>query len=703
MSKKSQRRDCPALDRPITSADCGSGRHSSIRCPATCPHNSLAPATYDQLLALESKLDRATLDRLASELGRPAVEKLCHNLLPDDLTDLQDDSLAINAAVFRAFHFEHDANGRSACDRWLADPSARLSNDERVVLAAKGRLRPTLLEIREVRPDGLLRAADLLAPEEGEFDLLDRAAWARAVRFGVSLVWSYPLPHFRRIFGGGIAWPDWSGLDLDPADALAEIVAHAGGPAVGSPAPERVRWIALNFIEVIRRVFAVSNVRRHDMLAGLDMTHGWAEFALDPTAAKRLHARLKKSPDASPSDPDPTDDVPAGYTSAWDWHEPASVSSPTGAPGRVLIGRVLTRPDGTWRIVAFGRTRLARLRELFCAATGTPDLAPTREYVQDLASQLALKEPSIDASLVPPRLRHNPTRFDFSTTRLDASPEEATRLITTRQLDGWIDLPLPALGNRSPREAVDDPASRAIVARMLRSRIADSDLARLRARPFADPMPTVRALGLAELDRPNPPARPCPPELLDDEDETTHDPASAAPDLAPLPPAAQNLDYTAASRRAEEIYRRFPDDDLLVYAWDIACPGLADTVANHTPEDFTDEQLDDIEFTLALAWAILFGGNTRKLALDLTRIAVAANAGRETRESSLTDTPATARSFLQSILSLQPELIKVLLENIWARAKSRRRDSESLPMAEILHWLGAVLPAYFAALGRDGS
>ena len=696
MSKKSQRRDCPALGRSISSADCGSGRHSSIPCPASCPHNPFAPAAYDQLLALENKVDRAALDHLASEIGRLAVERLVSSRLPEDLDDLQDHNIAINAAVLEALHFENDSAGRSVVGRWLADRAARLSNDERILLTAKNRTRPALVEIREVRPDGLLLAADLLAPHEREFLVLDRACWARAVRFGVSLVWMYPLPYYRRIFGGGIAWPDWSGLDLDEVAALAEIVAHAGGPAADAPAEERTRWLATHFVDLIRRVFAVSRARRLDMFAGLDVVHGWAEFAPSPAAVERLHTLLEESPDVFPAEPEAKDDAPAGFTAAWDWHEPESVASPTGAPGRVVIGRVLRRDDGVWRVVAFGRARLDRLRQLFLAALGTPDLTPNREYVQDLAAQLSAKEPSADLSLVPPRLRENPARLDFSTTRLDTPPEDARHLVATRQLEGWIDASLPALGGRSPREAARDHAARPTLVRLLKTRIASADGDRLRGRPFTDPLPVVRELGLAELDRPAPPERPCPPEFLEDEDDPTAPPAA----LPPLPPATHRLDADEAGRRADEIYHLFPTDDDLLEAWDAACPGLSELIVDHIPDDYNDDEIEDLEFALALAWAILSGGTPRKLRLELNLIALAANASRESLENTRADEPGAARAVFSPVLSAHPGLIKVLLDDLAMREESLGREKDTFPMGEILHWLGAAIPAYIAGLDR---
>jgi hypothetical protein len=693
MSKKSKHRDCPAGGRPITSAECGSARHTSIACPPSCPHNPLAPAAYDQLLALETKIDHAALRRLADTLGPAAVETRLRARLPEDIAHLGDDTLAINAGVLRALHFERDPAGRSVAERWLADPAARLANDERVVLAAKSRIRVSLVEIREIRPDGLLRAADLLAPEEGEFDLLDRSSWARAARFSTQLVWRYPLPHYHRIFGGGISWPDWSGIAISPADALAEIVTHAGGPAADAPADARADWLARNFVEVVRRVLAVSQVRRLDMFAGLDATHGWAEFSPSPTAARRLLKHLAKSPDVFPSEPDPKDDAHAGYTEAWEWCEAADVASATGAPGRVVIGRVLRREDGAWRIVALGRARLARLREVFLAALAAPVLAPTREFSQDLAGQMALAEPSTDLALVPPRLRENPASLNLSTTRLDLPPDQAAGRIRTQLLANWADTPLPALDGRTPREAVGDPAGRAIVVHFVKFQIAEADRQRLRGHAFADPTPLVRDLGLVELDRPAPPDRPCPPGLLADSDDGND---TSPP---PLPPATHPLDADEAGKRADLIYERFPDDDALLDAWDRACPGLGDAVAEHTPDDFTDEQIEAVEFALALAWAILSGGDERPLGIAPNRVAVAARESRERTARSRAD-DETFRALLGSILSSHPGLLRVILDDLHAREKVARREPQALPTLEAILWLGATLPHYVAALDR---
>ena len=49
MSKASKRlRDCPALGRAITPAECGAGRGSAYQCPVECPFFPFTPANYEK-------------------------------------------------------------------------------------------------------------------------------------------------------------------------------------------------------------------------------------------------------------------------------------------------------------------------------------------------------------------------------------------------------------------------------------------------------------------------------------------------------------------------------------------------------------------------------------------------------------------------------------------------------------------------------
>jgi hypothetical protein len=67
MSKVAKRRFCPAVQREISSAECGENRGSRYACPPECSFSPVAPANYIQLLELEETVDREALDWLARD------------------------------------------------------------------------------------------------------------------------------------------------------------------------------------------------------------------------------------------------------------------------------------------------------------------------------------------------------------------------------------------------------------------------------------------------------------------------------------------------------------------------------------------------------------------------------------------------------------------------------------------------------------
>ena len=120
-SKKHQR-NCPALGRTITSAECGAGRGSAHACPAECPHFPFTPANYDQHGEIEQRLIRKTYARAAATMTDAERTRMLRVL---DETEGGDDQMLVNHARFaRMYHWDRDAEGRTFGERWLADGAA---------------------------------------------------------------------------------------------------------------------------------------------------------------------------------------------------------------------------------------------------------------------------------------------------------------------------------------------------------------------------------------------------------------------------------------------------------------------------------------------------------------------------------------------------------------------------------------------------
>jgi hypothetical protein len=700
MGKKSKLRACPALGREIGSAECGAGRHAAIACPAGCPHDLFAAANYDALLEAETRLDRRTTQALAAEVGQERVLRLI------DAARARGGEPAVNAAMVRELFINRDAAGRSFAARWLAAGAPGLDKDERVFFAGKTRMRVVLFETLEVRADGLLRVRDLLEPAAGEILLLDRRGWARATRFQVSLVWAYPLPHYWRMCGGGMFFPRWSGCELEPAEILGELMAHAGGPSADAPLAERRAWLALHFEEMPGRIGAVSDARQREMWAGMDAVSVWSEYTLSAAEATALAARLTEGEAQEVYPCDLSDkETRAGFVAAYD----ACLSpEPGDIPGRrELLGRLLVR-GSLWRIEATGRSRLALLKTRFFELVGVSPREPERELARDIARQQEQKIPGPDDAQVPPRLLENPDRFEVKSYRLAGAPDGAGRetaeTITRRTLDQaqgrWLDTPVSALGGLSPRAAASsgEPALRTRLVRLLQRQLHDYDEACLRGKFLPDPQTLVVALGLTELDAPPPPQRARPPELAAEAEDVEEDGRPAdGPGIGP-PPPLRPLNEQEVIARLVRLQRHFPTDDELVDAWTEACPAWAEAVAEWGEQELSAPELDHLEVGLALAWGALGGADNPRagIAMDGRKLR-AAFASAWVRFDRLT----TAAEIIAAIRGLnpgQPDLQIVIQIRLGLDANARKEGNGSL--AEVYMALAAWLDAAVPELAR---
>lgn len=700
MGKKNKLRACPALSREISSAECGAGRHATIACPAGCGYDLFARANYDSLLDSETRLDRRTTQALGVEIGADRVLRIIEAAMESG------GESAANAIMFVELFIRRDSTGRSFAERWLAAGAPELDKDERVFFAGKARMRVVLLEILEVRADGLLRAIDLLEPVAGEILLLDRRAWARATRFQVMLVWAYPLPHYWRMCGGGSIWPDWSSCGLEPAEALGELIVPAGGPATGVPLEERRAWLAVHFQEMPERIAAVNDARRRAMWASMDAVSAWSEYPLSGVESDALDARLIRAEAAEVYAADlSAEEKKEGFTSAYDVCLPPGPDEPRDRSE--LLGRMLRR-ETTWRLEATGRMKLGRLKARFFGLLEVAAREPEREMAQDFGLQQAEKIALPDEALVPPRLLENFERIELKSFRLHRpSSGSATKtaegigLADMAQAQAsWVDSAVPALDGLTPRAAVEaSPAMRARVARLVKTRLHAYDEAQLRGKILPDPKLIVRSLGLTELEVPAPPPRPRLPEPEEDQAEEPGAPM-AGPGLEVLPDAP--LSEEQAMGRLMQVQRYFTTDDDLLNAWEESCPDWAEAVSDWGAEALEPQDFVDLEVGLALAWAGLGGADHPSAGLRLN--------GRKLRAAfksawSRYDGMTLAAEILPLIKAMnpsQPGLQNVI--QIRLALFSHRRKGSAGPLAEVYMalaaWLDAAVPELTHALAE---
>ncbi|MBI4621955.1 MAG: hypothetical protein HY736_01895 [Verrucomicrobia bacterium] len=495
-SKKS--RSCPAVSRDITSAECGENRHSRYACPEACPFNPFAPANYTALLQAENALDLTCLKRCAGEdaaITQTIAEARRLN-----------EGHGWHAAIAWHLFFQRDGNGRTFADRWQLAGFPGLKNDERVFFRAKMQMRVALIEVHRILDDQRIEAVDLLDPTATPMILIDRSVAARAVRFATVLTWIYPLPHFGRMSGTGITMSDLG--PFSPLEMLDACVAHLGGPA---GIEERRRWLAENFVRIDEALLATGLERRRQMLARMDASFGAATYEL---LAPFIDCRRALVADpAIAVDDVHEDEREKGFAEAMVWFEPSPAGGPASAliPGRRVLGRVLLGFND-WRVQAIGGARLDQLRERFEARLGDR-VRFVKERRDNIAGQLASREPTANLALVPPRLLERPNTFDMASSRVEAPaagvPLETYKAeLMSRHRRAWLDERLPALDGRTAREAAKMPALRARLLELVKGLVRQVDQLNFETGRADDVNAIIRELELAEIDFPPPPRRP---------------------------------------------------------------------------------------------------------------------------------------------------------------------------------------------------
>lgn len=531
MSKATQQRFCPAVQREISSAECGENRQSKYACPADCEFNPFAPQNYDTYFELEGRVLRKSYDwYVASSKNRVEAQRML-----DQMTDSR--FRAARALQVTEVFLRRDASGRTCAERWGMAGFPGLKNDERVLQRAAMDLQLRLIEVHRVLDDRRVGVVDLMEADPQPYILIDRSLAAQACRFSTMLGWFFPLPHYLRCSGFAVPMTPVAGLD--PLGVVAELVRHLGGPVARSKWSE---WFGGNFPRFEQAREAVAHARHQQMLATLDADFGKAVYELRAPFSE-CRAVLDAEPDV---DVDELTDaeMDEGFAEGRVWFEPMNATIPQPGPAQVL-GRVLLG-QAHWRAEAIGAERTARLRAKLEALLGSR-VRFTGERRDNLAAQLRAQSPTYDPSLVPPRLLEEPPRVRLAATRMavPSGAGGADKALADHLAEydrQWLDAPVPALRNLTPRAAALDPQVRPVLLRLLKERVRQTDERARETGMTVDCNWLLRELGAHELIFDPPPLPPgvkknpaAPPAPDDNDDEDDVDEEDFIDDLEPWP------------------------------------------------------------------------------------------------------------------------------------------------------------------------
>ena len=698
MSKTSKLRPCPALGRDISPADCGEQRQSRLACPDDCPHNPFGSANYPQSLEIEERLDIKSLERLVALAQDRAI-------MQNSIATAKCQGLHGTHAFFVwNLFFAIDADKTTFAGRWEQTGLAELKNDERVLLRAKMQMRIVLLEVHRVLAGGRVEAVDLLSPDPQPMILQDRSLAGVASRFSTFLTWVFPLPHYWRLSGTATTIPDMA--QFSTPEIVHETVRHLGGPLAEA---EMRRWLAEHFPRFDAALQAVSRLRRQQMLTGMDAKWGKAVYELRAPFAQ-CRSRLDALKDVEPDELS-AEEQNHGFAEARDWFDPLPKAKQlTPAGGRMVLGRVLLG-QSLWRLETFGAEKLSRLRRQFEKQLGDR-VRFSGERVDDLGARLAIKEPSVDQALVPPRLLENPDQFLLASSRVPAlppgvSPKDAEQELLRAAERMFLDETIPALDNRTPREAARDPALRPKLMQLMKQCVRSQDERNLQTGRKDDINWLLRELALTEIIFDAPPWRPPPAPLAGDEADLPE--PSALDDSSgedPNRPPAPSL--PSAPLEAEEALDRLQAAMDLFATAATAENELAASGATllQDAEELTLDDLTESDFCFAIpfllqTWFALVPCGCRAPKINLAELKQTFAASlREIESCVMVGTQEKLQSFVQD--SPQPGLMLALLGGFLEAAntapKKFRPSLEAQPV--ILALLKSIVEKLDEALRR---
>ncbi|MEI6715585.1 MAG: hypothetical protein WCO60_17650 [Verrucomicrobiota bacterium] len=503
MSKaKKNQRECPVLKKPISSADCGSGRGSLYACPAECPHYPFTPANYTRHGEIEAALVQKTHARAEQVLAGEEQKQWRAVFYSSQKSAIQ--GIRTHAELVQLYHLQRDADGLSFTDRWLADPGAGLNNDERVLLRAMGRLRPVLLEVHRFLDGQTTEGVDHLTGETVR--VIDRSLAANIDRYSTLLTWQYSMSHYERLSGTVEEVPECG--PKSSLEVVRELICHLGGP---SDSAGQQDWLTWNFSKISEAILAVSEARWQKSLAKADYRFTKTDYVCPDQ--RRVETLLKKNENCEEDELQGAD-LASGFDMAFVVLERAHGKDPAqlqlSLPGQggtagfgqgpTLLGRVLLGKNRL-RIETNGDKRRQAVRTLVERIAGG-QIQFKGELTDDYGARLAGKAPGFDASLVPASLLEDSEPFEISTQLVADEPGGAPpspEILFRKRYEFFLDESVPALQGLTPREAAARPEKRPLLVALMKTHIRGCDQKRREEGLDLDLNPLLSELGLLEL------------------------------------------------------------------------------------------------------------------------------------------------------------------------------------------------------------
>jgi hypothetical protein len=493
MAKYGGKRECPAVDRTISSGECGANRNAEYRCPSDCAFNPLSVTNYDQLLEIEERVDHKSTEKLRDD---PVESRLIAREFRKE--DRKENKISLHAFVSWRLFFALDGAGDTFGRRWQSEGFSELKNDEKVVMTQKLGVRVALIEVQRILDHERIEAVDLLAEDGDRFLILDRSFAATVPRFFTALVWLYDLPFYCRVHGASAAFADIRGLT--PIEILSEVVGHLDGPT--DKAALR-RWLAENLVRVNEFLDAVMNARRQAALTHSDSDFFKVSYDLSKPADQFLSVLDGEL--AVEWDNLSETEEEEGWIAARVWFNHEDIELENLVLGKQVMGRMLLG-GGSCRIEGIGGGRFQRFREMFEKLVGAMVRFrfETQDDVQSRLGGIEGDHIDDDSSGIPASLLVNPEVLEISNSRVpvidpDLTEAEIVEAFRKTQDKFFLESENPILDGKTPRDAVHDLLLRPKLVQLMKSRIRSSEKSSPDPQGISDSDWMLKELGLVEL------------------------------------------------------------------------------------------------------------------------------------------------------------------------------------------------------------
>ncbi len=571
-------------------------------------------------------------------------------------------------------------------------------------------MRPALLELQRIIDPQTVDCVDLLTG--AKLRVVDRALAGSARRYAVSLTWVYSLPHYDRLSGMAITWPELP--HLTPEEALREIIVHLGGPAqVGLQSP----WITEHFTRVYAAVKAVQEVRWNMSMDSVDARVFKTEYKASKT--HRLLPVFRKEGNLYPESPSP-EEASRGVTHVFVWGSLDARKNKGNMPpdpqlrlfdednatGKNLIrGRVLVGRDAV-SLEVFSEQHSAVLRKALETLMGR-DASLLSEHVENLKSS-ALKPASTayDASLVPKRLLENVAPISMEAALVDTGRDGAAAGMASYYKDLYAtfkEQSLPALKGSTPLAAAANPLLRPALVRLMKSHICSCDGVRRTKGIDLNLNPLLEQLGLQELISEPPPLGTVECEEEDADSDSDFDVESGGffQSLIAKKGRQEPLVSRAPFSEAEfesmvkAAHKRCPDYEDAVDAVDFAFPDLLEFARDINQKVLNESECLFLEVLIVRACQILWPESKAPHFLDFEAIAHRMTAEIKAFAKAMFKAREKSPNILAGWVSnsAQPLLLEDLAEEFLACRKKVPTDSRPRgeSVAVVLSFLKALI------------